>query len=96
MGEKEGQCYEEERSLWLAEELVEELRRQQEELWELQLDPEQLREVAAAESSGGYCCYSPFVDCCCCCCWQQKALQCPGKVAATAAGYFPLSMMCSS
>jgi len=50
MGEKEGQCYEEERSLWLAEELVEELRRQQEELWELQLDPEQLREVAAAES----------------------------------------------
>jgi len=50
MGEKEGQCYEEERSSWLAEELVEELRRQQEELWELQLDPEQLREVAAAES----------------------------------------------
>ena len=25
MGEKEGQCYEEERSSWLAEELVEEL-----------------------------------------------------------------------
>jgi len=39
----------EERSLLLAEELVEELRRQEEQ-WELHLDPEQLREVAAAES----------------------------------------------
>jgi len=40
----------EERSLLLAEELMEELRRQEEELWELHLDPEQLREVAAAET----------------------------------------------
>ena len=84
-----------------AEELVEELRRPQEELRKLRQDPELRRGVAAAESSGGCCCHSPFlaaaVDCCCrCCCWQQKAPQCPGKDAATAAGYFPLSMLCSS
>jgi len=79
-----------------AEELVEELRRPQEELRKLRQDPELRRGVAAAESSGGCCCHSPFlaaaVDCCC---WRI-ALQCPGKDAATAACYFPLSMMCSS
>jgi len=83
-----------------AEELVEELRRPQEELRKLRQDPELRLEVAAAESSGGCYCHSPFlavVDCCCCCCcWQQKAQQCPGKDAATAAGYFLLSMLCSS
>jgi len=57
-----------------AEELEEELRQQeQEELWKCHLELEQLREVAAAESSAGCCCwrrccYSPFlaaaVDCC--------------------------------
>ena len=82
-----------------AEELVEELRRPQEELRKLHQVPELRRGVAAAESSGGCCCHSPFlaaaVDCCWCCCWRI-ALQCPGKDAATAAGYFPLSMLCSS
>jgi len=54
-----------------AEELVEELMQQEEELWKCHLELELLREVAAAESSAGCCCcccYSPFlaaaVDCC--------------------------------
>ena len=82
-----------------AEEWEEEPRQQQEEQRELHQDPELLREVAAVESSWGCwrCCYrSPFpaaaaVDCC----WQ-KGQQGPGKDAATAAGHFPLSMLCSS